>query len=276
MNLETTPHGNVAELEHNDLQVVFAAAGHRFAVPYGVVEQMVTPPAVVRVPNVHPAVRGVVNLRGVVLGMVDLRALIGAQPADAEAAALADELATHERAHRAWIGELEAATAEGRPFTLTTDPQACDFGRWRDGFQPENLQLRALLQRMDEPHRHIHDLAQRVVALNQRGQPDEARALIARTRDNGLARLLRLFGDARELVMNSHRDIALVLSLAGRTPLALLVDSVDSVSVLTPASVSEQSSEHAFGGLIASLSTDRDGQLVATLDVEALYVMLDC
>lgn len=263
---------SVSEVETTDLQVIFAAAGHRFSVPYGVVEQMVTPPAVVRVPNVHPAVRGVVNLRGVVLGMLDLRTLIGAPSAEDEAMALTAELDGYKHAHQEWLAELEAATMEGRPFTLTTDPTACVFGRWYKAYRPTNLQLQMLMARMDEPHRRIHALAEECQRMVRRGEVDEARALIARARERDFTRLQRLFDEASEALLGSRRDIALVLSCEGRTPLALVVDSVDAVAVLTPVSVAEQSGD-TLGGLVASLATDRDGGLVAALDVEALYLV---
>ncbi|PKN54190.1 MAG: hypothetical protein CVU56_27890 [Deltaproteobacteria bacterium HGW-Deltaproteobacteria-14] len=262
---------SVTAIDATDLQVVFSAAGHRFSVPHKVVEQMVTPPAVVRVPNVHHAVRGVVNLRGVVVGMLDLRALIGAPSAESEAAALATELDDHRRAHGAWLDELEAATTEGRSFTLPTDPRTCEFGRWRETFRPTNLQLHMLMSRMDGAHRHIHEVAEQTVRLLRRGQREGALAVLAEARGYGLGRLAQLFDETREALSESRRDIALVLRRAGRTPLALLVDSVDAVSTLTPARVAEQRGD-TLGGLVAGLATDRDGALVAALDVDALYL----
>lgn len=263
---------NVSEVDTTDLQVIFAAAGHRFSVPYGVVEQMVTPPAVVRVPNVHPAVRGVVNLRGVVLGILDLRTLIGAPSAEVEAMALTAELDGHRRAHEAWFDELGAATSEGRPFTLPTDPRTCEFGRWHESFRPTDLQLRMLMPRMDEAHRRIHDVAEQTQRLVRRGQHEEARIALEKTRTHDFGRLQRLFDEAGEGLLGNRREIALVLSCEGRTPLALVVDAVDAVAVLTPVSVAEQCGD-TLGGLVASLATDRDGALVAALDVEALYLV---
>lgn len=271
MDVGTPVAQSVEDVDTTDLQVIFAAAGHRFCVPYGVVEQMVTPPAVVRVPNVHPAVRGVVNLRGVVLGMIDLRALIGAPSADDEAMVLSTELDGHRASHQAWLDELEAATTEGRSFTPATDPRSCKFGRWYNGFRPTNLPLQMLMPRMDEAHRRIHEVAETTQRLIRRGQRDEALAGLQKARTQDLNRLHRLLDEARE-ALGSRRDIALVLSLEGRTPVALVVDAVEAVGVLTPVSVAEQGGD-TLGGLVASLATDREGHLVAALDVEVLYLL---
>lgn len=63
--------------------VIFRVAGERFALPLGVVREVVLPqPPFALVPRVSEAVRGVMNLRGRVLPVVDLAPLVGlpAQP----------------------------------------------------------------------------------------------------------------------------------------------------------------------------------------------------
>ncbi len=61
--------------------VVFRVAGERFALPLGVVREVVLPqPPFALVPRVSEAVRGVMNLRGRVLPVVDLAPLVGLAP----------------------------------------------------------------------------------------------------------------------------------------------------------------------------------------------------
>lgn len=253
------------------LYVVFSAARHRFAVPYGVVEQMVMPPRQVRVPNTAHAVLGVINLRGNVLGLVCLRRLIGADDIVVENAALLAELNQRERDHVAWIAELEAATHERRPFKLTTDPHACAFGRWYDNYRASNEEVRALMERFDRPHQQIHAVAHEVTSLTRRGQHEEALALIARTRSRDLGRLMRLFSEVREVLGGWEREIAVVLRAEGRSPIALLVDAVESVSVLDTANTSEHSGELGPGSICGKLATDANGLIVNLLAVDGLY-----
>jgi purine-binding chemotaxis protein CheW len=61
--------------------VVFRVAGERFALPLGVVREVVVPqPPFALVPRVSEAVRGVMNLRGRVMPVVDLAPLVGLAP----------------------------------------------------------------------------------------------------------------------------------------------------------------------------------------------------
>jgi len=264
-------HATQSPSRDDALFVVFSASHHRFAVPFQTVEQMVSPPARVAVPNVHPAVRGVINLRGDVLGLVCLRGLLGVESVIDENAALADELDRREEDHVAWLRELEASCVEKRPFRLTTDPHACAFGRWFDRYDPGHEDLRAMVGRLGPPHEAIHGVAQRVVELNHRGRGDEALAVIERTRNRELARLVRLFSRLREYLRDWRREIALVLQDAGRLPLALLVDGVESVTPLDVDTAADPGIASSLGPLFPRIATDGDNRIVNLLDVDALY-----
>ena len=61
--------------------VIFRVAGERYALPLGVVREVVVPqPPFALVPRVSEAVRGVMNLRGRVMPVVDLAPLVGLAP----------------------------------------------------------------------------------------------------------------------------------------------------------------------------------------------------
>jgi len=255
-----------------DLQVVFSAASHRFAIPYHVVLQMVSPPPAVPVPNAHPAVRGVMNLRGDVLGLVCVRTLLGLPDIEAETAGLVADLELREREHCAWLTELRASVEEGRPFTLATDPHACAFGRWYDSFVPSSDHVRGLVKRLDEPHQRIHATATEVEELRRRGRGAEALEAVKRAEDTILSRLMRLLGEVREALQSWHRQIAVVVGGEGRAPLALLVDAVESVTAL--AAADDSGGEEDRHGVVAGLARDAAGDIVNRLDVGALYRLI--
>jgi len=252
-----------------DLQVVFSAARHRFAVPYEHVLRMVTPPTAVPVPNTHPALRGVINLRGDVLGLVCMRTLLGLPDMTQENAALSAELDLREADHRYWLSELRAAVDENRPFTLATDPHQCGFGRWFDNYVAPTEHLAALVARFDRPHQRIHAIAQQVDDLRRRGHHEEALKAIRHGEEGDLARLVREFDDVREAVASWDRQIAIVLSPPNQTPVALLVDTVESVQALQR--VEEGGSEDDRAPFIAGLARDPAGQLVNRIELDALY-----
>ena len=96
-------------------------------------------------------------------------------------------LAGAEEDHCRWLQELEACVEERREFRLATDPHKCKFGQWYDkllGNPPglaqltnSDLNLTSLFEQLDQPHKLIHAVAQRVLGQAQADKwprPDES------------------------------------------------------------------------------------------------------
>lgn len=251
-----------------DLDLVFSVARHRLSVPHHAVVRIVSPPPTVAVPRAHPALRGLMNLRGEVLGLVCVRRLLGLPDLGDETAALLAELAVRELDHRRWVDELVASVEQDRPFTLTTDPHACAFGRWFDSYRASTEALESVLRRLDKPHQRIHALAVGVARLRAAGRTQDLARLVANAKVLELGRLLRELDEVRHVVSTWQRQIALVLAPPARPPLALLVDTVEALATLGPA---EGDGALASDAIFAGLGRTTDGEIVQRLDLEAVY-----
>jgi purine-binding chemotaxis protein CheW len=259
---------------NSQTSLIVRLGAQTFAVDGTKVREMVSTPVVRPLPQLPPFVRGVINLRGRVMPLVDLRLRLGLPSAMQEVEALVEVLTSREEDHRTWLAELDASVAEERPFTLTTDPHACRFGKWYDTYRTDNVMLDLVLRRFDAPHRRIHDVGREVVDLGSAGRWAEAAALVATTRDTVLNDLVRLFDEARSVVQSSHREIAVVLDVNGRE-FATSVDGVESVERLSPDA--EVSMDELIGGisheLVAKIARRaKDSSLVIVLRAEGLLV----
>ncbi|MDP1825605.1 MAG: chemotaxis protein CheW [Archangium sp.] len=192
-----------------------------------VVAEQITP--VARTP---PHIRGVVNLRGRVIPVVDLRKRLGMPGAPEEADAFCALMAEREQDHRKWLNELEASVKERRPFTLTTDPHRCAFGRWYDTYRAENVWVAGLLRKFDEPHQRIHRLGDEVEAIKATGQFEAALASIERSREKGLNLMLSLFAELKVLTREAIHETLAVLSIEGAV-VAVTLDVALSVEKLS-------------------------------------------
>ena len=148
-------------------------------------------------------------------------------------AELVETFANAERAHQQWLDKLEEAVLTNQPFNGEKNPHKCNFGVWYDNFSVEDEELAGLLKRFDEPHKRIHQLADKVLAYREAGQIDEAKRELAIERQGTLVQLKRLFEDAQLQVTESYKPIIVYTTIDGRTPyIGLLVDSVeDSVNI---------------------------------------------
>jgi purine-binding chemotaxis protein CheW len=62
--------------------LTFHLAGEEYGLPILRVQEIISMPAITRVPRTRPAIRGVTNLRGKVLSAFDLRVIFGLPPAE--------------------------------------------------------------------------------------------------------------------------------------------------------------------------------------------------
>lgn len=249
------------------LWVVVSLGEELYALPAEDVDAMVLMPSVSDVPNTPSEVRGVFILRERTLPVLDLRVRLGMSSLAEDTDALIELLTAREADHVNWLNQLEASVAEGTLFTLTTDPHACAFGKWYDSYETDNLLVAGLLKKFDAPHKRIHGIADQIVALEKSGDIEAARALIERTREGDLAEMIKLFDRLRTQILDSLREIAIVVNVDGR-PYAVAVDGVETVSRLSEADVDAVSDalSQAENEMVAGVRClDKTGSLVICL-----------
>lgn len=248
--------------------LVVKAGSGLFALNSRHVQEIVSTPPVSSVPSVPPFVRGVINLRGQVMPLADLRRRLGMESLAEATARLVGLLTEREQDHRRWVDELTACVRERRAFALTTDPHACKFGKWYDTFKTDNLLLENILGRFDEPHRRIHAVGQQVVDMMAHGEYAGCEELVERLSATTLQSLVKLFAEARLLLNESNREVAVVVRGAGPT-FAVAVDAIEAVERFGAEtfSIVEETLIGAAGDCVDAVARrPRDGALVLTLD----------
>jgi purine-binding chemotaxis protein CheW len=208
--------------------VLFQIKEGLYAVSSESVREIVMLPKVVAVPDMPPEIRGVINLRGKVMQLIDLRVKLGFPSAKTELDELVQLLHDREQDHHNWLTELEASVREKRPFKLARDPHACKFGLWYDKYQTDNSLLKMVLKKMNEPHRVIHAAADEVLQRTESGDVNGAMELLAARRSRELADLSKLFEEARRILQEHHRELAVVLG-RGERRFAISIDVMEAV-----------------------------------------------
>lgn len=246
-----------------------------FAVPAHAVQTMVTLPKIVSMPKTPDYIRGVVEVRGRVMPVVDLRMRCGMEPLAKYTAELCLLFEQRQSDHQNWLNELEQSVADRRKFTLATDPHRCAFGKWYDAFQTSDRILAGLLEKFDEPHKAIHNIALQVGRFVDADDAAAAAALIAKTREADLAKLNRQFAStAAHLQTNLSREIAVVIE-CGHKPFALAVDTVEATERVKLEAVDEVPdvmSERCKEVVRGVARRNKSDQLVLLLDVAALFL----
>ena len=252
--------------------VILLLQDQPFAISANYVREMVAMPKVVPVPQMPSYIRGVINLRGQVVPVIDLRERLEMTSLLGETEDLINLLNQREQDHKNWLVELESSVKERRQFKLATDPHKCAFGKWYDNFTTDNRILTNCLQKFDAPHKRIHAIAIEVKELEEKEGSESAYAVIERTRNGDLAEMIKLFSEARILLGDTHREIAMVLEWNEKT-MAAAVDSVETVEKLSKSNIEEM--PEAICTLdnecvVGIGKRDKDDKLVQILDVSRL------
>ena len=80
-------------------------------------------------------------------------------------------------AHFTWRQGLTEAVLTGAEFKGSLDPDTCALGKWRNSDEAKNIkdpEILSLLGRINEPHAFIHHEAEKVIAILNSGNHDEA------------------------------------------------------------------------------------------------------
>lgn len=130
--------------------------------------------------------------------------------------------------HLDWMAALETSLRAGTAFVKARDPHQCAFGKWFYGYQSKDRRLSLLLGQFEKPHATIHFLADQLLGMQEAGQARAALAVFEEARKSTLASLLALFDEAQELVVDLHRQIAVIVT-DGRHTCALGADTIQDI-----------------------------------------------
>ena len=258
-------------LASDALWVLVRVGDQHLALPSDSILEMVRAPVAHVVPQAPPSVRGVASMRGQVGVVVDMRTRMGLESAHEEQQAVVALLHAREQDHHAWVDDLEASVRERRDFTRTLDPHACAFGKWYDTYKAPTLELDWYLRQFAEPHAAVHAVGATVADHMLHGRHAEAAAVVTHMRETLFMRLLSLFEGARQLMLTSSREIAVIINVRGRS-VGLVVDEVEGIDKLKADTLEALPLD--FGSsddaIVGTARTRRDDKVVVVLDLAVL------
>lgn len=226
MGLDTS-----AQRSNADTWVVIDVHRQEFAVPAHNVREILAMPEITAVPLCDSQDRGVINLRGRILPVIDMRKHFGWQSVPEELADFYRLMNQREEDHRSWLRELEKSVTEGTEFRLSTDPHKCAFGQWYYSYRSESPWIMALLRKFEGPHSQIHALASIVSKLTKAGKSGQARGLIDQKRNGEFQDMVSLFQELKELIRDSVKELAMVITTA-RGTFAATIDHAVAVEII--------------------------------------------
>ena len=266
-----------ASLSADKLFLISGIRDGVYAVAIDFVREIVTMPKVHPIPGSEKYLRGVINIRDFIIPVIDMRLRLNMASCLEETELFIKMLNERESDHRNWLQELEQSVREKRQFKLATDPHQCAFGKWYYAYDAHSganscIYLDMILPKFEGPHDSIHAIAKKVKEMQDAEEFDEAMALIEKTRNSELARMISLFAEAKAMVRERKRELAIVLEINDKK-IAMAVDAVESVEHLNQninkkMRITQPGTEDAIVERISQRT--KNDEMVVVLNVENL------
>lgn len=177
-----------------------------------------------------PGFLGYLDYRDMLVNVYDSAAVLNRKRSRDSQNKLISDIDTYKQAHIDWMTALEHSINTHEPFTKPRDPKMCAFGKWYYAFETQDQDLRALLQRIEEPHITIHNLADSLLDLCHQGDAERAIRLLSIEKGTTLRKLLRTLDLIQDLLRRNIHPVVLHLTLDGHSPwFSIVLDEVDDI-----------------------------------------------
>lgn len=185
--------------------------------------------------DVPEYISGLMMFRGDAIPLLDLRVVLGMPSLGQEYLEFVEMLQQRKQDHIHWADELERCIQADEPFTLTTDPHKCAFGKWYDHFETDNNAISFHLNKIDDPHKELHGAALAVQNCSKRCEECTREECLSkvfeRVKNQYVPLICGLIDQAGEVFRDSYREMVVVCDIDGKQA-GIIIDEVLSVENL--------------------------------------------
>lgn len=205
-----------------------------YAISCEVVLSLSQLPFVTPIPKTPKEVRGVVDFRGRTIELLDSRVMLGLPSVNEEVDEFIKTIEQYHQDYVEWFNALESSVKNSEPFTLTTDPNKCMFGKWYYSYsaESENMIFMSTFAKFDKLHKEIFNSAVKSQDLIRIGKNDDAANLIGLIKKTELKQIFSLFEDIKAAYKDSRKEIMVVIGDEQKR-VGMSVDQITSIESLT-------------------------------------------
>lgn len=144
--------------------IIFQVKQNRYAMDIENIQRIVQAQALTPIPNSHPYIEGMMSYEERVIKVVNFRKMVNLEPYDDELKTL---FSTLKGQHKEWVDALSYSVSNNTSFQKTTDPHACDLGKWLDSFTSYDDHVSGILKGLNHNHKHLHTSAEDILVLSE-------------------------------------------------------------------------------------------------------------
>lgn len=246
--------------------IVFSLDGEDYCVNSCFVDSIVLPSNLTRMPNNPAHVLGVMKYVGANISVIDLRTLLGLMTMEQAV----DDFSIMRKMHLDWVDALDESVHNHTPFTKPVNPHKCKFGLWYDNYHTDNVHLKFILNKIEDPHAMIHLCGAKAMDLMAKEDWEGAEQKFLEAKKVCIETVIPLL----DKLIDAYRDVNrgnIIVLRDGNNRIGLLVDEISRLVPGAKAEIRPVPSGIGRSEFISNIVLDDDHTL-ANLDTEALWM----
>ena len=202
-----------------------------------------------------------------------LSEVLNAKSQSEQSAELIKTLEQRKQDHIDWLAALAKSLQTGETFDKATDPHKCAFGKWYDNYRPDDEDLRTLMAGFDAPHKRLHSLAERLLAMTDK---NAALAELEAEKHKTLAALIKLFDLVAERLRDLVRPVCIIIENSRRI-FAVELDAIQDLVRFDERFVGDDQNliDDIGSELCGGVFSNAEGRVFLALDPEKMDSGLD-
>lgn len=233
-------------------------------------------------PDAPDYIRDMLRIRDNVVPTLDLRRLYGIASVDEEYHVFQEMIDRRKTDHENWMNTLKKCMATGEDFTLARDPRECAFGKWfyhhLENQAQDNQIIEFALRKLEEPHRELHEMADKMLPSFQGGDEDAWKAsrqeIMRRAEEKLMPQILTLLDEVKNAFYHRYQEKLIVVE-EGDKRIAVIVDDVKAIDQLEHVDGREQFGEMMQSRYIYSVGRGKKiNDIVLMIKAEELLTLV--
>lgn len=214
----------------NNLWLIFTLKDNLYAIDANYTNAIIEKPQnITPVPDSAPFVKGLITMRDTVITLIGLRELFSLPSLTKEFDEFKQMLEQRKNDHVHWVHALEKSIAEKTKFTLATDPHKCAFGQWYYKYKPASQTVKFQLDKIEEPHRVLHETAVKMEKINENPtehSEKELNNLLVKAEKQLVPTVLNLIDNAKLAFEAAHKEMVITLHDDKTDTVGIILDEV--------------------------------------------------
>jgi chemotaxis signal transduction protein len=209
--------------------VIFTIQDNFFAISCKYVQSIEpTPDVTTEVSQSSPEIRGVSYYKNQqAINLIDMRKLLGII-SQKEYLENIVNIPLRIREHENFVNNLEDCIINEKEINLTTDPHACNFGKWLDKYDPKSSVMKNHLKYLMEPHDALHKAVITIKDDISRNKKDKAEEVLNTVKNVYKKSVVEGLEELEKILYSEVKEQSIIIRVENKT-VGLIVDYTESV-----------------------------------------------